>query len=516
MNAKHWQLFIDDFAIARATGLDRVVHHPRPMGVVIPADKPWETCDASPDFVERRKDGTFVAIYGARWWIPDPQGTRQRDRAQQYTSLPAYAVSKDGIRWEKPVLRLVEGPAGIDWSALPPLPAPKGTSKENNLGVPFAISDLGLYGNVGDPARRYLLNCDGRLYFAAEIPDFLNDPRWREKLVACDGQPSRRNAVQFWDDLHGEWVGLSQGVTPYWIPSRDVARFGSKDMKTWTSDTAMYPDPADSHTPQCYDEPMGVRPFCADGVVFGLLSWFHSDRTNPDGGPVWEKTSDRPYIWPWARKGPNEMRITVSRDGGKSWDRASSREAWIPHGTEEDSYDRMVIGILPPVYVGDEDWFYASAWNGDHLSTRANARQNAYYHDRVRKGQIALFVQKHNRYVSLRARTQQETLITKPFTIEGDTLELNVDATRGEVAVAIAPYDPVQTLGDTVLTTAPHVMERNAVGGFTFADCEPILANSVEHTVKFKGGSSLAPLKGRKVLLFIRMVDSDLYGFRVK
>ena len=65
MDARHWQLFIDDFAVARATGLDRVVHHPRPMGVVIPADKPWETCDVSPDFVARRNDGTFVAIYRA-------------------------------------------------------------------------------------------------------------------------------------------------------------------------------------------------------------------------------------------------------------------------------------------------------------------------------------------------------------------------------------------------------------------------------------------------------------------
>jgi hypothetical protein len=261
---------------------------------------------------------------------------------------------------------------------------------------------------------------------------------------------------------------------------------------------------------------MGLRPFVAEGVVFGLLSWFHSDRTNPDGGPVWERTADRPYVWPWARKGPNEMRITLSRDGGWTWDRAASREAWIPHGAEEDSYDRLVIGILPPVSVGDEDWFYASVWDGDHLTTRANARQETYYRDRVRRGQTALYVQKRNRYVSLRARTQQETLITRPFTVQGNTLELNVDATRGEVRVAVALFEPVPTLGGTVLTSAAHAMEKNVVPGFGFADCEPIGVNSTAHAVRFKQGSTLAPLAGRKVLLFVRMVDADLYGFRVK
>ena len=60
------------------------------------------------------------------------------------------------------------------------------------------------------------------------------------------------------------------------------------------------------------------------------------------------------------------MRITISRDGGLTWDRTSSREAWIPHGTEHDSYDRLVISALPPVHVGDKDWFYTEVLDGDH------------------------------------------------------------------------------------------------------------------------------------------------------
>ena len=69
------------------------------------------------------------------------------------------------------------------------------------------------------------------------------------------------------------------------------------------------------------------------------------------------------------------MRITISRDGGRTWDRTSSREAWIPHGSEEDSYDRMVLWCSPPVRVGDEDWFYTGVVNGNHLTTRSDADQ---------------------------------------------------------------------------------------------------------------------------------------------
>ena len=62
---------------------------------------------------------------------------------------------------------------------------------------------------------------------------------------------------------------------------------------------------------------------------------------------------------------------------GPSWDRTSSREAWIPHGSEEDSYDRLVLWPMPPIRVGDEDWFYMDVIDGDHLITRNNPNHNS-------------------------------------------------------------------------------------------------------------------------------------------
>ena len=277
----------------------------------------------------------------------------------------------------------------------------------------------------------------------------------------------RGGGLHFWDGLHQEWVAIVQNAVPHWIPAREVARFASKDLVHWKSEIVLAADPEDAHQIECYDEPMEMMPFYNEGVAFLLMSWIHTDRTSPDGGPVLQKTPEYPYIWPWARKGLVEMRITISRDGGRTWNRTSSREAWIPHGTEQDSYDRLVILASPPLRMGDEDWFYMAVFSGDHLTTRANAKQDTYYADRVRKGEIALYIQKHNRYVSLRAPIVRETpvqpelrpaagwlsaanprpvLITKPLLLSGKTLQLNVEANRGSVRVSIASAEPIETL----------------------------------------------------------------------
>ncbi|MDB6169291.1 MAG: hypothetical protein JWM88_2155 [Verrucomicrobia bacterium] len=554
IDAGDWQLFIDDHAVARSTGLDRVVHHPKSLGVVIDADQPWETHGVAPVHFLRKADGTFVGYYSSHWWVPNTDArsatindmvyvdgawrtrtpdARPQDRDQQYVEVGCYATSPDGVHWIKPNLGLLDAPSGTDWKKFPPFPHPTGSSRNNNAYSPFHFTDLGQHGNVSDPARHYAIQVDGHGYFAAEIPDLLHDPDWRKKLAPIDGTFSTRwGGLNFWDDAHHEWVAMVQNAVPHWLPSREIARFSSPDLKRWTSEIVLDPDADDPHEPNRYDEPMMLTPFHSEGVVFGLLSWFHGDRTTPDGGPVleknspavrarhqgwpWPTTDENPFVWPWARKGVNEMRITLSRDGGHSWDRTSSREAWIPHGTEQDSFDRLVITATPPVRVGDEDWFYLGVCDGDHLVSRANAQRTPYSRDRVRIGRIALYTQKHDRYVSLSAATQRETLVTKPFVVNGDALHLNVDATRGRVRVGIAELRPVLTLKDTTSSTAPHLLEQNVLAGFARDDCRPIEGDGIDEVVQFRNGSSLAALRGRTVVLFIELLDADLYGFQVK
>ena len=85
----------------------------------------------------------------------------------------------------------------------------------------------------------------------------------------------------------------------------------------------------------------------------------------------------------------------------------------------------------PPLRVGDEDWFYATVYNGDH------AAHNYYRDGRRSLIQSAPDVQMHKRYISLSAGNYRQILITQSVEVTDDTLQLNVDGSRGEVRVGI-------------------------------------------------------------------------------
>ncbi|NQZ68271.1 MAG: hypothetical protein HRT89_09380 [Lentisphaeria bacterium] len=540
----NWQLFLDDYVIQRSTGFQRVVHHPKDRGVVIPAEHAYEGLGVERAQVFRREDGRFEAHYVAKWW--DPEADDAVEAAKQdfiaYTSMAgAYAHSDDGIHWEKPNIRRVKAPKSSSLKNLSPVPVPDNYGTENNLGSPFAfIRDMSLHGNVDDPQKRFVIRLFSEDkpvmnvqsvhaptgYFAAEIPDFLNDPDWKSKLIPMDGTLNpRRHWLHFYDDIHDEWVAMEQGVVGHWLPCRDIARFSSKDLKHWVSDSVLNPDMDDSSLPHCYSEVHMLFPFFHEGIVFGLLDWMNSDRCFDYGGPSMGNP-EAPFGWPGnapiCRKGTLETRIVISRDGGKTWDRSSSREAWIPHGTEEDSINRLVYSYGPPVRVGDEDYFYMTVGDGDFLSVKISDRFAAYSHERMRKTQIALYTQKRDRYVSLRTRHVAEVLVTKPLLVDGDRLQLNVDASRGEVQVGIGIYESTPMLENC--ETYAHYVQwseckpqalRNLAEGFSISDCEPIHSNAIAHDVVFTDGADLSSLQGKTVRLFFRVTNADLYGFRL-
>jgi len=82
------------------------------------------------------------------------------------------------------------------------------------------------------------------------------------------------------------------------------------------------------------------------------------------------------------------------------------------------------------------------------------------------------------------------------------------------VKVGIALAEPMSTFDGTTPTVAPHLRPANQLTGYAMDDCIEIHANSIEHTVQFKRGCSLAPLKGKSVVLMFQLCEADLFGFR--
>ena len=170
----------------------------------------------------------------------------------------------------------------------------------------------------------------------------------------------------------------------------------------------------------------------------------------------------------------------------------------------------MVRFFVSPVRMAEEDWFYCRVANGDH---------GGRYHGRRPKRQGALYVQKHNRYVSLTAGNTPQILITKQIKVTGKTLQLNVDASHGEVKVGIG----IDKTTDLYPVPGPLVnyMVRDRQGrthleeGFRLEDCRLVHVDSIEHDAEWKD-ASLESLQGKTVRLYILVQDADLYGFRFR
>ena len=77
--------------------------------------------------------------------------------------------------------------------------------------------------------------------------------------------------------------------------------------------------------------------------------------------------------------------------------------------------------------------------------------------------QGALYTQKHNRYASLTTGTTPQILITKPVKVTGKTLQLNVDASRGEVKVGVG-IDRVMKIPGYPPGTLPNYVVRDRQG----------------------------------------------------
>lgn len=484
-NDSNWELFLDDYIIERCTGFQRILHHPEPRGIVLPADKPWEPQGLTPIYVGFRDDGRLECYYRAHGVVEEDTG-----------EFVGYALSEDGIFWNKPTVNLVKA---LD-------------STENNLVPCGQPVDLGRYGNVSDPGKRFYIPLGDdsrwymRLYFGEKLPDFLNDSHWREKLVEVGKKPSYKLSLHFWDPQNEEWVCMRQSLNH--PPTRCVARWATKDLKNWTLKPVLYPDCNDLTDPRYFDEVYGMYAIYTEGLILGYGSWFTADQTRPDMSTLEHESIGRVHM-----KGTMDVRLHVSRDWGHTWNRTVSREAWIPNGTEPDSYDRCVVPHCAPLRMGDEDWFYYAAVNGDHGS------YSGYLHDRQALHQGALYVQKHNRYVSFRAGTTPQILITKPIEVTGETLQLNVDGSHGEVTVGIGIDKTITILDDTEALLPNYMVcdredKTHLEEGFTLEDCHPIHANRIEHTVQFKNGPGLNALMGKTVRLYIKVQDADVYGFR--
>ncbi len=106
-----------------------------------------------------------------------------------------------------------------------------------------------------------------------------------------------------------------------------------------------------------------------------------------------------------------------------------------------------------------------------------------------------------DRFISLEPWQKNEMcwIITKPFQLQGKSLELNGDFSEGRLVLEIL---------DT---------EGKSIDGFTAADMEPIeQADDVKLAVCWKGGKDLSHIKGQDVRLKMSWERGKLFAFQIR
>jgi len=444
----------------------------------------------------------------------------------RYMYRSAYAVSDDGINWEAPDLGVVEyrgskrnnlvmadgvapvfndpheqdperrykvltkrkksrngrvsaafSPDGIHWNDYP--------SEESVL----RNSGDGSNGVVYDPKiGRYVLFCRPTILAAQKdvIPEEIGFPDDRvyrpsdpsgklRDAPKGTGFPSEEDYV---DQAEAEDYVHRYLKSPSYIhtkalrmfvkspvgSNRRIARSESTDFIHW-SEPAVVIRPDELDPPSLYN----MKVMLYRGMYIGMLEVFYQwgNRRFP-GCPQEPETFD--------------LQLAFSRDG-KRWERLANRPVFLPRGYIG-SFDGGMIQGCSIVEYEDELRIYYTGNAGCH-----NAG--------LGKPGLGVARLPKERFVARTAGDELGVLMTKPFVVEGDRIEINADARRGLMKIEIT--NPI----------------GEPLEGFNVRDSAEIAQNEFSLPVEWSSGKSPGDLKGQTVRLRFYMHQAKLYSFRL-
>jgi len=295
-------------------------------------DKPWEPRfdNLYANVVYDREDALYKCWYSPFIIDQSTTNTPAKDRVNggtfkyrgKHTGRRremgiCYAVSREGIRWEKPNLGVVEF----------------GGSKENNL-VWRGPHGSGIFKDPRDPdaQRRYKAFFKGKMISVGFSPDGIH---WSDAIECPEANvagDTHNNAL--WAPTLGEYVG----ITRTWAAprGRQVARTSSRDFLKWTKAEVVL-EGIENHL-QTYAMPV----FYYAGVYIGLPAIYNSkaDRTHTE--------------------------LTWSPDT-VTWHRIDPGTPLIPNSSVKGAYDwGCVYAAAYPVFLDDEIRLYYGGSDGIH------------------------------------------------------------------------------------------------------------------------------------------------------
>ncbi len=457
-------LLLDDFYVKEPRGLKVQPNPPRdltPERPLLRAERDWEGAGFPHRCTPLLYDHTEKLF---KFWCPCedhriPPGPAKVQRRW------AYAISRDGVNWERPNLGLVEF-AG---------------SKANNI-IRFENIDkaTALLQNVvrddrePDPRRRFksigldrhdvrpgeitwtgpggpdkedeeFLSKIGCGLFVGYSPDGL---RWtlKEGWCASGALIADGSVLHGFDPRINKWVMWQR---PRLMPKyRSYGMSVSDDFENWTF-------PVDALAADELDPP-GMQ---IDSLVTAQA---------PDGGYV-GLAAFNGYEGKGFSPIGNLPQLVFSRDG-RQWTRVDRQPYMV---STPGSWNWASMTPLTPVVVGDEMFLYYYGKNGK------------YWGDPLPDGKgvvtaaLGLAKLPRDRWASRMPVYQSGEFTTRLVTFMRPELQVNIDARGGACRVELLEYQ-----------------SRKAIPGYTLADCDPITDDALARQVSWKGRSDLTEVIG--------------------
>ena len=472
------QLFIDDYLIDSMSSLKRSFHPGRKHGdpLIVP-EHPWEGVGTAP------WPSTF--LFGDVVWDEEEQLYRMwytsatKDEEGQHSVL--YATSQDGIQWHKPLDLGVVSYEGSDANNI----LIRNCSAENVLRRE----------DEPDPGRRYQLFTYDRNVNAYAWRFSADGIHWTNPVPvpALHGMWDMANVA--YDDTRGIYVLIVKGrhSEDYRHPVlgkhpgvnfRRWLMATSPDGMEWSPlvdmlgdfdeiDKALYMDGEACAMLNTY----GVSLHAYHGVYLGLQWLF--------------RITDTEGFWS-CHGGPMDGRLLFSREWARPW-QIPTRQFMLPRGRKGEWDWGMICGIANrPVLSpdGDQWWYYYGGWDGGHGTSR-------------RRACIGLAKFRLDGFASLDTFGTEGLLTTHPLKFQGSVLRLNVNA-AGEDTDGVRNFAQVELLD----------AQGDVISGHARADSDPIHADSVNHTVTWRGDGNVSDLAGEVIRVKIYMKGAELYALQ--
>jgi len=465
------QLLVDDYVIAEKQNITREMGVVKKVGVVC---EPSLESDFHPDF--KKPAGSPVAL--AFGYYTSVVRNNKDDKFQMWYAGRigvGYAESKDGIHWTKPMVgkdgksNIVLSDMGFSCNLDPSLPwghsekyKGAGDVKEEGCKVGISYSADGIHWNYYNDGKAVS-------YRAADTHNqLLWDPitKTYRLLTRTDlggiGGTSEIRSVRIM--VHTAGNDLQNHPTAWkTVADKICVDDPRKEKNRWGSPRLQF---------------NGMTNWIYEGVYFALMDVYTMDRSGLFDGYDYHTRHEEDFM---------DFYIGTSRDGvnfDKSWIHA--RKPLVPRGPAG-SFDKD--GIKPPSQIithNDEHWIYYAGMDERHYS-------------RGRHLNIGLAKLRLDGFICLEAKDTPGTVLTKRFRIEGNRLEVNVQASAGIIQTEILDE------------------HGEMVPGFSGKEAPEYRAvDSLRLTPVWKNGRDLSSLVGKVVQIRFRLRNAKLYAFQIQ